>query len=116
MKRPHEIRAEDFPIKIRPKAKDLVEILPLITLCASGKLYEVEEWIAAGKPIQCLPSDDPRWRKIAPPLQTAADRGFHSLAALLLANGYDPNGDEDSPLSEAVPTSSRRCRSRRFPR
>jgi len=45
MKRPHEIRAEDFPIKIRPKAKDLDEILPLITLCASGKLYEVEEWI-----------------------------------------------------------------------
>lgn len=102
MKRPHEIRAEDFPIKIRPKAKDLDEILPLITLCASGKLYEVEDWIAAGKPIQCFPSDDPRWRKIAPPLQTAADRGFHSLAALLLANGYDPNGDKDSPLSEAV--------------
>jgi len=60
MKRPHEIRAEDLPIKIRPKAKDLDEILPLITLCASGKLYEVEDWIAAGKPIQCLPSDDPR--------------------------------------------------------
>jgi ankyrin repeat protein len=102
MKRPHEIRAEDFPIKIRPKVKDLDEILPLIILCASGKLYEVEEWIAAGKPIQCLPSDDPRWRKLAPPLQTAADRGFHSLAALLLVNGYDPNGDEDSPLSSPV--------------
>jgi hypothetical protein len=102
MKRPHEIRAEDFSIKSSPKAKDLDEILPLIPLCASGKLYEVEEWIASGKPIQCLPSDDPRWRKIAPPLQTAADRGFHSLAALLLVNGYDPNGEYDSPLSKAV--------------
>ena len=102
MKRPHEIQSEDFSIKIQPKAKGLDEIFPLITLCASGKLYEVEEWIAEGKPIQCHPSDDPRWRKIAPPLQTAADRGFHSLEALLLANGHDPNGDDDSPLSEAV--------------
>jgi len=83
-------------------AETLDEILPLITLCASGKLYEVEEWIAEGKPIQCKPSDDPRWRKLSTPLEIAADRGFHSLAALLLVNGYDPNGDDYSPLSAPV--------------
>lgn len=57
MKRPHEIRAEDFSIKIQPKVKGLDEIFPLIPLCASVKLYEVEEWIAEGKPIQCHPSE-----------------------------------------------------------
>ena len=102
MKRPHQIQKKDLPIKFRPMAETLDEILPLITLCTSGKLYEVEEWIAEDKPIQCVPSDDPRCRKLAPPLQTAADRGFHSLAALLLVNGYDPNGDEESPLSSPV--------------
>lgn len=102
MKRPQQIRKQDLPIKFRPMAETLDEILPLITLCTSGKLYEVEEWIAEGKPIQCVPSDDPRWRKLSTPLQIAADLGFHSLAALLLVNGYDPNGDDDSPLSGPV--------------
>lgn len=102
MKRPHQIQKQDLPIKLRSMAETLDEILPLIALCASGKLYEVEEWIAEGKPIQCVPSEDPRWRKLSTPLQIAADRGFHSLAALLLVNGYDPNGDDDSPLSSPV--------------
>jgi hypothetical protein len=106
MKRPHQIQKQDLPIKFRPMAQTLDEILPLITLCASGKLYEVEEWIAEGKPIQCVPSEDPRWRKLYTPLQIAADRGFHSLAALLLVNGYDPNGDAESPLSSPVRSSN----------
>jgi hypothetical protein len=54
MKRPYQIRKQDLPIKFRPMASTLDEILPLITLCDSGKLYEVEEWIAGGKPIQCV--------------------------------------------------------------
>jgi len=102
MKRPYQIRKQDLPIKFLPMASTLDEILPLITLCDSGKLYEVEEWIAEGKPIQCVPSDDPRWRRLSTPLEIAADRGFHSLAALLLVNGYDPNGDDYSPLSSPV--------------
>jgi hypothetical protein len=41
MKGPHQIRKQDLPIKLHPTAETLDEILPLINLCASGKLYEV---------------------------------------------------------------------------
>ena len=71
-------------------------------LCASGKLYEVEQWISDGHPIQCEVPKDRKLRERATPLQLAAGSGFHSLAALLLANGYDPNGDYYECLTPAA--------------
>jgi hypothetical protein len=41
--RPLDLKGSDFPIPHRPPVKDFAAIEPLIILCASGKLYEVEE-------------------------------------------------------------------------
>ena len=61
------------------------EIHPLVTLCRAGKLFEVQAWIAAGKPVN-LPSPVNRRRGKAP-LEIAIDRGFHSLVQVLLEGG-----------------------------
>jgi hypothetical protein len=77
---------------------DFPAIEPLIALCSSGRLYEAEQWIGSGRPIQC----DRKLQRRHTPLQTAVANGFHSLAALLLANGYDPNGDYYECITPAV--------------
>jgi len=102
MRRPNQIKDRDLPIPLCIKSKNFSEILPLIELCGHGKLYEVEEWIIAGKPLQGEPPDDRKLQRLLTPLEIAAAKGFHSLAGLLLANGYDPNGDDRSPLTEPV--------------
>jgi hypothetical protein len=52
----------------------------LLELCRSGKLYEVEGWIAAGEPLLVPPA----FKKT--PLQIAVGNGFHSLVLLLARN------------------------------
>ena len=49
----------------------------LIVLCRSGKLYEVSDWITAGRSLQ-VPADLKKT-----PLQVAVGLGFHSLVKLL---------------------------------
>lgn len=78
------------------------EVSPLLELCAAGKLYDVESWIDAGRPLQYPPPSDRKLQRVSTALQLAVERGFHSLAALLLANGYDPNGDYYECLTPAV--------------
>lgn len=102
LRRPHELTAADFPVPIRKFAADYAEIADLVGLCADGKLYEVERWIEAGKPLQAPPSDDRKLRKRAMPLFFAVRNRNHSLAGLLLANGYDPNGDAYERLTYAA--------------
>lgn len=52
----------------------------LIGLCRAGKLYEVEEWIKAGRSLQVAPSV----RKS--PIEVAIETGFHSLIVCLVRN------------------------------
>jgi ankyrin repeat protein len=90
------------PTVVAPLATDWEAITPLCALCEEGRLYEVEKWIAQGKPIQCeRPSVKPA-KKQQSPLHIAVSKGFHSLAELLLVNGYNPNGDFHENLSPAV--------------
>ena len=89
LRRPSELTPADFPIAHRPCA-EFSAVEPLLTLCTSGKLYEVETWIAEGRPLQFPPPEDRKLQRRSTALQIAVERGFHSLAALLLANGYDP--------------------------
>jgi len=65
-------------------------------------LYEVEQWIDAERPIQYPAPSDRKLQRKDTPLMIAVRQGFHSLAALLLANGYDPNGDYYECISPAV--------------
>ena len=64
------------------------EIRPLIELCKAGKLFEVEDWIAAGKPVN-PPPPPPKKSRPRTPLQYALDAGFHSLVQVLLEGGAE---------------------------
>lgn len=67
------------------RAQTYDEIKPLIDLCRAGRLFEVQEWIAAGKPVNVpLPANR---RHGKPPLEIAIDLGFHSLVKVLLEGG-----------------------------
>jgi hypothetical protein len=75
------------------------EDLPgLLSLCRDGRLYDVERWIKSGRPLQAETGST----RTASALQIAIETGNHSLALLLLSNGYDPNIDTCSPLDLAL--------------
>ncbi|MFC1828042.1 ankyrin repeat domain-containing protein [Thermodesulfobacteriota bacterium] len=76
------------------------EIKPLIDLCKAGKLFEVQEWIASGKPINPPPSVSGYKRKS--PLEVAMELGFHSLVQVLLDGGADINEPRYWPLDHAL--------------
>jgi len=76
------------------------EIKPLIDLCKAGKLFEVQAWIASGKPVNPPPSVSGYKRKS--PLEIAIDLGFHSLVQTLLKGGADLNEPRYWPLDEAL--------------
>ncbi|RXH56688.1 ankyrin repeat domain-containing protein [Granulicella sibirica] len=67
----------------------------LVRLCRTGRLYEVDAWIAAGKSL-CVPSE---FKKT--PLQVAVDIGFHSLIRLLARHERDV-ANLNRSLSDAV--------------
>lgn len=81
----------------------LAEVEPLMALCATGKVYEIEAWIVEGRPIQFPKTQELKSRRwTSTPMGIAIKYHGHSLAALLLANGYDPNGDFQDNLALAV--------------
>ena len=71
------------------KAKELLD------LCHAGKLYEVEEWIAAGETL-LVPQESKKT-----PLQIAVHNGFHSLVLLLARNETNQKVKNDA-LAEAT--------------
>jgi hypothetical protein len=85
MKRPHEILSEDFSIKIQPKAKGLDRSF------RSSLFAPLESSMMWRSGLQKVSRFNATLRMIR-----------QAASGLLLANGYDPNGDGDSPLSEAV--------------
>ena len=83
------------------KAKTYDEIAPLIALCKAGRLFEVQEWIAAGMPVNPPPPAEKKARKKSP-LQIAIEAGFHSLVQVLLQGGAALNEERYSPLAHAL--------------
>jgi len=71
------------------------EARSFIRLCETGRLYAIEEWIRAGRPI-LVPKD---FRKT--PLRVALKTGFHSLIELLLRHEDNPHIKNDF-LKEAL--------------
>ncbi|MFH1933296.1 MAG: hypothetical protein ABIN18_17105 [Pseudomonadota bacterium] len=76
------------------------EIKSLIDLCKAGKLFEVQKWIASGKPVNPPPSVSGYKRKS--PLEVAIDLGFHSLVKVLLKGGAEINEPRYWPLDDAL--------------
>ena len=71
------------------------EAKALAYLCRTGRLYEVEKWIASGKPLR-IPPD---FKKTI--LQITLETGFHSLVELV-ARREDDQAVKDAALRYAV--------------
>jgi hypothetical protein len=84
------------------RARTYDEIRPLVELCKAGRLFDVQAWIAAGKPVNPPPLPE-TGRRGKRPLEVALELGFHSLIQVLLEGGaaQDPEGWE-SPMSCAL--------------
>lgn len=66
-------------------ARSPEELFPLLEYCRAGKLKEVEEWIATGKPLD--PPQTARRSRRRSPMEIAIEKGFFALAELLLQGG-----------------------------
>lgn len=83
------------------RAKSADEIKPLLALCKAGRLFDVQRWIAEGKPIE--PPIDAKGRGPKAPLEVAIDSGFHSLVEILLEAGAEQaRADWNSDLNAAL--------------
>jgi hypothetical protein len=67
----------------------------LLGLCAAGRLYEVDDWIRAGRSL-CVPRALRRT-----PLEVAIELGFHSLVELLARHAPDQHSRNEL-LQQAV--------------
>src|SRR5579872_4322592 len=70
----------------------------LVRLCRTGRLYDVEKWIGAGKPLDVPAAKN---RKSKTLLQIAVETGFHSLVELIAR--HDPNhASKNAALADSV--------------
>lgn len=83
------------------QAKTYEEIAPLVALCKAGKLFEIQEWIAAGLPVTPPPPMEKKARKKSP-LQIAIEAGFHSMVQVLLQAGAAVEEPRYSALTHAL--------------
>ena len=67
---------DTVPQGICRTARSPAELFPLIDFCRAGKLKEVGEWIAAGKPLDPPKSMKKRSRRRQSPLDVAIEKGF----------------------------------------
>lgn len=100
-------RTSPAPTTAKPIARttsDRDSIDELLRLCEAGRLYEVERWIRAGKPLQHVDGKITRRRRRTSALRVAVKKHNHALVLLLLCNGYDPNFEPECVLDLALET------------
>ncbi len=90
----------------RELAASLDQIEGLHQLCRQGRLYEVEDWIKAGRPLQLQTGAPGRRAETA--LQIALKTGQRSLLLLLLCNGYRLNLEPVCPLTLVLDAGAKR--------
>jgi hypothetical protein len=86
----------------RPLAQSPEELQPLLRMCREGRVYDVEQWIKEGKPLQLAPDAYVKGRHIVSALEIALDTGQHSLALLLLGSAYRLDLERKSALDTAL--------------
>ena len=82
----------------RDLAQSPDDLRPLHELCRDGHLYEIDRWIADGKPLQLAPEANRKGTRPKTALEIALRTGQHSLAFLLLKSGYRLELERYSPL------------------
>jgi ankyrin repeat protein len=90
--------ADDRSHGARPLAQSPEDLRILHQLCRDGRLYDVERWIAGGKPLQVTPESIRKGTRPKTALQIALESGQHSLASLLLRSGYRLELEGYAPL------------------
>ena len=80
---------------------ETAELVELHELCRSGRLYDVERWIQAGRPLQLAAGAAAR-RRQSTALETALERQDQALILLLVANGYDLTLEPQNPLDTVL--------------
>lgn len=85
---------------------DLAALAELHRLCRDSRIYDVERWIQAGRPLQAARETSAQ-RRVASALEIALEAENHALVLLLLCNGYNPNLESRCPLDLAL--RARRC-------
>lgn len=70
--------------------------------CREGRLYEVEQWIRAGRALQEDEDAFPPRRNEPSALRIALETNQHSLCRLLLSNGFDTSRETVNPLDTAL--------------
>ena len=86
----------------RPLAQSRDDVQALNQMCREGRLYDVERWIAADKPLQLAPEAIRKGTRPRTALQIALEGGQHSLAFLLLRSGYRLELERYAPLDMAL--------------
>jgi ankyrin repeat protein len=78
------------------------DVRALHQLCREGRLYDVERWVAEGKPLQLAPEAIRKGTRPKTALQIALETGQHSLAFLLLKSGCRLELERYAPLDLAL--------------
>ena len=76
------------------------ELKPLIQHCKTGHLFEVQDWINDGKPVNLPPHKKGTRRKS--PLEVAIDCRFYSMVQILLEAGAEYNHPYYGPIDSAL--------------
>ncbi len=83
------------------RAKTYDEITALVDLCRKGRLFEVQDWIARGNPVNPPAAKSGKGRR-QNPLEIAIERGFHSLVQVLIESGASMEEPRYSALLHAL--------------
>ena len=94
-----EPRAPRSTARLTAAAEELEE---LHRLCRLGRLYDIERWILAGRPLQLAAGSCADRRRQRTALEIALDRQDQALVLLLVANGYDLASEPECPLDSAL--------------
>lgn len=89
-------------VQSRPIAQGFTEIAEFHELCKQGRIYDVERWIQAGKPLQLAFRDVPSYQQIETPLVIVLESHQFGLTLLLLCNGDRMDLEPHSPLNLAL--------------
>lgn len=98
-------RTNPGPRAPRPRARfagEAAELEELHRLFREGRLYDVERWIQADRPLQLQAVSPYESRRVRTALEIALERQDHSLVLLLVANGYDLGAEPACPLDTAL--------------
>jgi hypothetical protein len=82
-------------------AQSYDEIKTLVEYCKTGRLFDVQEWIATRKPVN-LPLEREKRARRKSPLRIAMEKGFHSLVQVLVEGGAQIDDEGYSALHHAI--------------